>query len=281
VSLLQSRSGVSVAAAEPVGRKRHLRGHRAAKRRKPRSQDKRRKTWSKGITSRERKNILGADKFAGDIGKPLNTTLDFHPRHLDEYPTESLDTFFAAFRVRLTTQLRRWGIGSYWAWMRENYEGERREHLQMVLHLPARGWAKWRERLETYVRRLPPYRGGIGVVQVGPRKKEFNQETGRWDDGLRYRMKQLRGDAVGPPGPLRLNRETKSRFDGAPVAPVYGQRCGVSETLSLKTERAWRDARQEHSASQPAERRFMPLKRGIAISNPEEPQTLVNQGVRG
>jgi len=52
-------------------------------------------------------------------------------------------------------------------------------------------------------------------------------------------MKQLRGDAVGAPGPTRLNRETRSRCDGALVAPVYGKRCGVSDTLALKAERAW------------------------------------------
>ena len=109
----------------------------------------------------------------------------------------------------------------------------------------------------------------------------FNPQTRRWEDGLRYRMKQLRGDAVGPPGPLRLNRETKSRHDGAPVAPVYGQRCGVSDSLSLKAERAWRTARQEQIGAQPAERRFMSFEKRIAILSQEEPQALEGHGVQG
>ena len=71
----------------------------------------------------------------------------------------------------------------------------------------------------------------------------FNPDTGRVEDGVQYRMKQLRGDAVGPIGPTRLNRETHSRFDGAPVASVFGQRCGVSDSFSHKAEQVWRASR--------------------------------------
>ena len=49
--------------------------------------DRRFKRPSKGITSQERKDALGADRFARHIGKPLNATLDFQPCHLDAYPT--------------------------------------------------------------------------------------------------------------------------------------------------------------------------------------------------
>ena len=82
--------------------------------------------------------MLGADRFARLIGKPLNATLDFHRWHLDVYPTESLDVFFADLRNRISTWLRRKGIGTFWIWTRENYVGERREHLHIVLHLPVR-----------------------------------------------------------------------------------------------------------------------------------------------
>jgi hypothetical protein len=94
--------------------------------------------------------------------------------------------------------------------------------------------------LEAYLRRLYP--GGPDLVSIGTRTRDFNPETGRRVDGLLYRMKQLRGDAVGAPGPTRLNRETRSRFDDAPVAPVYGKRCGVSDSLTLKAEQKWRSA---------------------------------------
>jgi hypothetical protein len=228
---------------------------------------------SKGITAKERKNLLGADQFARLLHRPLNTTLDFHPCHLADCPAKDLDTFFSELRMRISTRLRRWGIGTYWVWTRENYEGERREHLHMVLHLPPR----YRAELEAYIRRQSRYKGNAFVVEVGERKNEFNPVTRRWEDGLRYRMKQLRGDAVGAPGPTRLNRETKSRYDGAPVAPVYGQRCGVSDSLSLKAEQAWRAARHEHVASSPAEDRFASLKRRGEFQ-PSEPQILVGQG---
>jgi hypothetical protein len=118
--------------------------------------------------------------------------------------------------------------------MRENYDSERREHLHMVMHLQAR----LRSELEAYLRRLYP--GTEWLVAIGERTMEYDPETGRWTDGLAYRMKQLRGDAVGKPGPTRLPREVRSRFDGAPVAPVYGKRCGVSESLTLKSEQTWR-----------------------------------------
>jgi hypothetical protein len=99
----------------------------------------------------------------------------------------------------------------------------------MVMHLPPR----LRSELETAIRRWHP-----GVVQVGERKAFYNPTTGRRTDGLSYRMKQMRGDAVGPLGPTRLYRETKSRHDGAPVAPVHGKRCGVSDSLTHKAEEA-------------------------------------------
>jgi hypothetical protein len=229
-------------------------GHEGRKaRRRSRGPDKRRKSWSKGITSRERKDLLRADGLASLIGQPLNTTLDFHPSHLATYPTANLNEFFAALRMRISTWLRRKRIGTYWVWARENYAGERREnyagerreHLHIVLHLPPR----YRAKLEAHIRVLPPYKGDAYLVQVGERTSVRCPVTGRWIDGLAYRMKQLRGDAVGAPGPYRLTRETTSRYDGAPVAPVYGQRCGVSDSLSLKAEQQRRIARQEHFAS--------------------------------
>jgi hypothetical protein len=76
-------------------------------------------------------------------------------------------------------------------------------------------------------------------VHIGERKAFYNPVTARWTDGLSYRMKQLSGNAVGPPGPTRLYRETKSRHDGTPVAPVHGKRCGISGSLTLKAEEEW------------------------------------------
>ena len=74
--------------------------------------------------------------------------------------------------MRISTWLRRKGIGTYWVWTRENYEGERREHLHIVLHLPPR----FRAALEDHIRDLFP--GGLGLVSVGARKNEFNPTTG-------------------------------------------------------------------------------------------------------
>jgi hypothetical protein len=199
--------------------------------------DGRCKTYSKGITAKERRDLRRADGFAAVIRHPLRTTLDFHPVHLDTYPTGELDQFFQDVRTRISTWCARRRVGSYWVWTRENYEGERREHLHMVMHLPPR----LRRDLEDHLRSLYP--GDPRVVKVGERKSHRCPETGRWIDGLDYRMKQLRGDALGPLGPTRLNRETKNRHDGTPVAPVYGKRCGVSDNLNLKAEEKWRAER--------------------------------------
>jgi hypothetical protein len=227
-------SCVSVVGGETVGGAKHHAAPRECRSKRRRAKrDKRRKTLSKGITSRERRDVLRADGFAGVIRRPLNTTFDFHPCRLDIYPTAALGTFFSDLRMRISTWLRRTRIGTYWVWTRENYEGDRREHLHIVMHLPPR----FRAELEDHVRGLFP--GGPDLVGIGERVNVRNPKTGRWDDGLRYRMKQLRGDAVGAPGPTRLNRETRSRRDGSPVAPVFGKRCGVSDTLTLKAERKW------------------------------------------
>jgi hypothetical protein len=106
------------------------------------------------------------------------------------------------------------------------------------MHLPPR----LRGDLQTAIRRW--YSGAPNLVHIGERKSFYNPATGRRTDGLSYRMKQMRGDAVGPPGPTRLYRETKSRHDGSPVAPVFGKRSGVSSSLSLKAEETWRTERQ-------------------------------------
>ena len=85
-------------------------------------------------------------------------------------------------------------------------------------------------------------------------------------------MKQARGDAVGAPGPYRLNREITSRYDRAPVAPVYGQRCGVSDSLSLKAEQQWRITRQEHFTSTATLRKGLRCRlprRAFAKNRPE------------
>jgi hypothetical protein len=223
-------AGVDGTAAAPEG------ASRKRKRPKRRREDRRRKAWSKGITARERKDLIGADRFALQQRRWLNTNVDFHPCHLDAYPEADLDVFFQGLRTRISTYCGRKKIGCYWVWTRENYAGDRREHLHMVMHLPPR----FRADLEAYIRRIYP--GGLQLVQVGERTRVYNPETGRWEDGLAYRMKQLRGDAVGKPGPTRLNRETRSRCDGAAVAPVYGKRCGVSDSLTLKAEQKWRAA---------------------------------------
>jgi hypothetical protein len=270
----RSRGGAERPLPKPQCR-RHQTPKKGKKGKKP---DKRKKTWSKGITAPERKDLKRADGFATVIRRPLNTTLDFHPCHLTGYPTGSLDQFFAELRMRISTWLRRKGIGTYWVWTRENYEGERREHLHMVLYLPPR----LRTELEAHIRSLPGYQGNEDLVRVGKRTTKFNPVTNRWEDGLQYRMKQLRGDAVGAPSsPHRLNRETKSRHDGARVAPVFGQRCGVSETLTEKAEQAWRAWRQEQFVSPPANDHVAVPIKGMSSKMHHQPQPLADQDDEG
>jgi hypothetical protein len=97
----------------PKGRLSQRKRQTGSSRRRKRA-DRRFKKESKGITSHERKDMLGADRFARRLGKPLTATFDFHPWHLDVYPTESLDVFFAGLRNRISTWLRRKGIGTFW-----------------------------------------------------------------------------------------------------------------------------------------------------------------------
>lgn len=201
--------------------------------------DRRRRTPSAAIDAPDRREIFDAFAHAQRISRTPTCTIDFHPIHMDAYPDGEIGLWFKdELRNRITTWLRRRHINCYAIWIRENYAGERREHLHLMIFCPI----ALRADLEAAIRRWYP--GNPEMVRFGQLNLRKHPRTGFVTcSGLEYRLKQMTVRAWGPPRRNRPRRETKSRYDGAPIAPVLGRRFGVSRTLERKAREAWQQAR--------------------------------------
>jgi hypothetical protein len=214
---------------------------------KPRTQSKttkqkvdgRRRRLSPAIDAPDRRDIREAFAHGQRIGYPLNCAINFHPVHMHDYPEGDLGVWFKdELRNRMTTWLRRRGIRWHAVWMRENYVGDRREHIHLLINCPIH----LRDDLLAAIRRWYP--GTDDLVTMGPVTWRKHPKTGFLVcAGLEYRLKQMTARAWGPPRPGRPRRETESRHDRAPVAPVMGRRHGVSDTLNQKARDEWQAAR--------------------------------------
>lgn len=209
--------------------------------------DGRRRKLVAAIDAPDRRDIWEAFAFGQRIGFAPTVTIDFHPMLMDEYPAGEIGVWFKdELRNRITTWLRRRGVGWYAIWIRENYVGDRREHLHLMIYCPAR----LRKDLEEAMRRWYP--GQPEMLKMGVLTYRKNHRTGYMScPGLEYRMKQMTSKAWGPPRPTRPRREVENRRDKSPVAPVLGRRYGTSETLSYRARKAWE---AERSAWWDAER---------------------------
>lgn len=184
---------------------------------------------SKALTHREVRDISEAVHFAEKIGKPLTATLNINPALLAAYPPD-VGLWVSAFLNKLRIWCDRAGFGYFAIWVRENYEGDRREHLHVFLSVPE----QQRKELEEAARRWLP--GDPAVLEVG-RPKFSNDGFGRRvNKALTYLLKQMTPQAWASLG-RAVRREKHCRRTGEPVAPIMGKRCGVSRSLSEKTRR--------------------------------------------
>lgn len=190
--------------------------------------------------------IVDAELFAERRGKRINTVINIHPRLLDVYPADvSLWVIWLLNKLRIHCERHRFG---YFAiWIRENYVGDRREHLHVMLSVPGREKAK----LELALRRWLP--GDEAAIKLT--KPEYDTKRCDWtgrpvNKALTYLLKQMTPQArfalKGSKG-LTVRRERECRKTGAPVAPVFGKRFGISRSLNAKAQRAlWSPRKPDH-----------------------------------
>jgi hypothetical protein len=169
--------------------------------------------------------------FAEKRGKPLNTTITIHPKLLDDYLAD-LGRWVSDFTNKLRIYCQRAGFDYFAVWVRENYEGDRREHLHLMLYVPEREKAA----LEEAVHRWLP--GQDRVVEFGKPKFRIDHYGRRINKALTYMLKQMTPQARFALGG-RVFREKKCRDTHAPVAPVLGRRSGVSRSLNRNTRAAF------------------------------------------
>lgn len=187
----------------------------------------------KALSHRDVRNLREATHFAEKRGKPLNTTITVHPKMLDEYPTD-----ISKWVSKLCNKIRIWcerdkGFGYFAWWVRENYDGERREHLHILLYVPKQHLAD----LEDVLRRWLP--GKETVVKLGHPKFKTGRYGRRTNKALTYMFKQMTSKAHYALH-RRVYRETHCRSTGEAVAAVLGLQCGVSRSLNQNTrDRFW------------------------------------------
>lgn len=197
--------------------------------------DRRLRGVSDALDHLDRRNLRDAFDYGLSIRRAPTTTIDFHPIHMRKYPEGELAVWFRdELRNRIATWLRRRKIGWYALWTRENYVGDQREHLHLMVYCPTR----LRAGLEDAIRRWFP--GEREMIRIGVADWRKHPSSGRLASrALEYRLKQMTSTAQGPPRPGRPRREIKSRHDDAPVAPVNGLRCGMSRSLDKKARATW------------------------------------------
>ena len=188
----------------------------------------------KALRHQDVRDLVQAERYAWRLRKPLNTTITIHPKALDAYPAD-LGIWVSA----ILNMLRIWCVrrfGYFCVWVRENFEGERREHLHILIHVPE----SERLLLGSALRRW--LCGDDTVVRLTP--AEWNPDSrGRLvNQALTYLLKQMSPQAAYGlryhfPG-CYIRRQTACSDRGLPVAAVLGKRCGVSRTLSKTTRRA-------------------------------------------
>lgn len=192
------------------------------------------RTLTRALDHHDVRDLNEAVHFAEKIGTPLNATINVHPSALTTYPSD-----IGRWVSWLTNKIRIWcqrHSFSYRAvWVRENYEGERREHLHVILYLPA----QHRDALEAALVRWLP--GKPGVVQLGRVEYRRDRQGRRTNKALTYVLKQMTPQAWAALN-RQVRREKHNRYDGALVAPVLGARHGVSRSLNAQTRRQLYDA---------------------------------------
>jgi len=130
------------------------------------------------------RNLSAATCFAEKRGKPLTMMVTIHPALLADYPSD-LGQWVCALTNKLRIWCERVGFGYFAIWVRENYVGERKEHLHVLLYVPDRE----RAALEAAMRRWLP--GVETVVHFTKATFRNNRSGRRVNKALTYMLKQM------------------------------------------------------------------------------------------
>jgi hypothetical protein len=189
-----------------------------------------RRRLRKALDHHEVRALFDAEHFAKKIGRPLNTRIHLHPGCLDKYP-DDIGDFFKTFFNKLRIWSQRRGFGYHAIWVRENYEGSRREHLHVMLNVRVtrRDNTNRKALLEALDRWFPEG----GAVEVDTPTFSTDEMGRTTNAGLTYILKQMTPQAWFSVG-KQVRRENKDRKTGSPVGPVLGKRSGVSRTLDIR-----------------------------------------------
>lgn len=207
--------------------------------------DKRKRVATEALSHHDRRNLWEAFRHSIRIGFPATCAIDFHPSKMDQYPEVELVVWFKdELRNRITTWLRRRKIVWHAIWIRENYAGDQREHLHLLVHCPPRH----RPDLEAAIRRWYP--GDPTLVMLSSLTWRRHPSGRIACSQFEYRLKQMTTQAQGPPRVGRPHREIRNRHDRSLVAPVSGLKCGVSRTLDAKARKAWEDEHDGWNATE-------------------------------
>jgi hypothetical protein len=182
---------------------------------------------TKALDHHDVRDLIEAEQFALKRGKPMTATITIHPKLLDEYP-EDLGRWISWLTNKIRIHCQRAGFGYFAMWVRENYEGNRREHLHLMLHLPENE----RDSLEFALRRWLP--GQENVVQLGRPEFRRNRYGRKVNKALTYMLKQMTTQAWFSLC-KRIYREKQCSETHALVAPILGRRSGISQSLNART----------------------------------------------
>jgi len=177
------------------------------------------------------RDINEAEHFAAKRGKKLNTTVSIHPKLLTERP-DDIGLWLSGFLNQLRIWCRRSGFGYFSIWVRENYEGDCREHVHVLLYVPD----SWREAFKEAVRRW--LHGETKAVHFGEPEIDRTKSGQLANKALTYLLKQMTSQARYSLC-NRVYREKKCKETHALVAPVLGKRYGVSRSLNKATRAAF------------------------------------------
>ena len=118
------------------------------------------------------RELHGVAQLADKRGKKLNTRVTIHPKLLAGYPVD-----VGRWLGKLLNKMRIWctraGFGYFAIWVRENYEGDRHEHVHMLLYIRPRH----RQQFEAALHRwLPGDASAILVREEEQRDKRGHHE---------------------------------------------------------------------------------------------------------
>src|SRR4051794_19995807 len=91
----------------------------------------------KALTHFDVRELEEAEQFSKHLGKELNTLVTIHPKFLRNYPNDIGKWLSDTLLNNLRIWCMRGGFGYFAVWVRENYEGDRHEHVHILLSAPA------------------------------------------------------------------------------------------------------------------------------------------------